>query len=363
MEKLLDLYTDYLLSSFGQTTATGLARILNGTVSHDKITRLLSENNFKSKDLWHQVKPLVRKFESDSGCLIFDDSLEEKPHTDENEIVGWFYDHSENRNKKGINLLSAFYHSAHPKYDLPLRVPVAFECVKKDVVYTDEKTGKTRRTSSITKNELMRQMILQCIRNQLKFQWILTDSWFASSDNMRFIHQKKKFFLMNMKSNRMVALSQKDRSTGKWIRMDELDIKPKTPIKVFLKDLEITVLLNKQVFKNKDGSTGVMYLVTNNLKLSAADFETLYHKRWSVEEYHKSIKQNAGAEKSPTRTEQTQQNHLFASILAYVKLESLKFASKMNHFALKSKLYLAATTAAFKELTQLKNMNEQFAFA
>ncbi|MSS70901.1 MAG: IS701 family transposase, partial [Candidatus Latescibacteria bacterium] len=30
---LLDLYSDYLISSFGQTTATGLASLLGGTVS------------------------------------------------------------------------------------------------------------------------------------------------------------------------------------------------------------------------------------------------------------------------------------------------------------------------------------------
>ncbi len=79
-----------------------------------------------------------------------------------------------------------------------------------------------------------------------------------------------------------------------------------------------------------------MYLVTNNLELSSNDFTMFYKKRWSIEEYHKSIKQNAAAEKSPTRTERTQQNHLFASILAYTKLEELKLCNKMNHFALKS---------------------------
>ena len=36
---LLDLYTDYLVASFGATTATGLARLLDHTVSHDQITR------------------------------------------------------------------------------------------------------------------------------------------------------------------------------------------------------------------------------------------------------------------------------------------------------------------------------------
>ena len=130
-------------------------------------------------------------------------------------------------------------------------------------------------------------------------------------------------------------------------------------MKVFLKDLKIAVLLYKQVLINKDGSTVIIYLVTNNLKLSSDDFETFYKKRWSVEEYHKSIKQNAGAEKSPTRTERTQQNHLFASMLAYVKLEKLKFINNMNHFALKTKLYIVAVKAAFKELNTSININEQ----
>jgi len=243
MQGLLDLYTDYLLSSFGQVTATGLSKVLDGAVSHDKITRLLSGNNFTSKHLWNEVKPLVRQFEDEAGFLIFDDSLLEKPYTDENEIVGWFYDHSENRNKKGINLLTAFYHNTKVNEDLPLRIPVAFECVKKDVSYSDPKSGKIKRTSSVTKNELMQNMIKQCIRNQLKFQWVLADSWFASSDNMLFIHRKKKFFLMDMKSNRLVALSQKDRSAGKWSRLDQLNINPKTPVTIYLKDLEIPVLV------------------------------------------------------------------------------------------------------------------------
>ena len=51
MEQVLDLYTDYLLSSSGKTTATGLSQLLDGDLSHDKISRLLSGNDFTSKDL------------------------------------------------------------------------------------------------------------------------------------------------------------------------------------------------------------------------------------------------------------------------------------------------------------------------
>jgi hypothetical protein len=45
---------------------------------------------------------------------------------------------------------------------------------------------------------------------------------------------------------------------------------------------------------------------------------------------------------------------LFASLLAYVKLERFKFAHKLNHFALKAKIYLAAAKAAWNELYNIK---------
>nr|WP_157816135.1 transposase [Spirosoma pollinicola] len=86
---------------------------------------------------------------------------------------------------------------------------------------------------------------------------------------------------------------------------------------------------------------------------------TTYQKRWGIEEYHKSLKQNASLEKSPTRTHRTQINHLFASICAYVKLERLRLTAHVNHFALKGRLYLKAMQAAFAELNVLKNQLSQ----
>ncbi len=63
-EKLPDLYTDYLISSLGQVTATGLARLLDGEVRHDQITRFLSSEPKGSAGLWRIAKPLVRHLES-----------------------------------------------------------------------------------------------------------------------------------------------------------------------------------------------------------------------------------------------------------------------------------------------------------
>ena len=69
---------NYLISSNGQATATGLSAMVDNAVSHDQITRFLSKNEFTSKELWKRVKKTVREVESEDGCLIFDDTVQEK---------------------------------------------------------------------------------------------------------------------------------------------------------------------------------------------------------------------------------------------------------------------------------------------
>ena len=71
--ELLDLYTDYLISSFSKTPATGLSTLLDGAMTHDHITNFLAESDLTSKELWKLVKKDVRKIESEEGVIIFDD--------------------------------------------------------------------------------------------------------------------------------------------------------------------------------------------------------------------------------------------------------------------------------------------------
>jgi hypothetical protein len=270
---------------------------------------------------------------------------------DENDIICCHWDHSKGRNKKGINLLTAFYHSQALNASSALRIPVSYECEKKTIRYGEIKTRKEKRQSPVSKNEMMRSMITRAVEKQHSvFKYVLADSWFSSSDNLLFIHKLKKYFLMDMKSNRLCMFATADRNKGRWSGSDKLSLTPEHPVQVWLKDLEIPVLLCKPVFTNRDGSTGEMYMVSNNSELSAGEFKTLYKKRWSVEEYHQSLKQNASLSESPARGVRTQSNRLFASLLAYVKLEKLKFAHKPNHFALKARICLAASKATRNEL-------------
>ena len=118
-----------------------------------------------------------------------------------------------------------------------------------------------------------------------------------------------------------------------------------------------------EICRNKDGTSGQRFLVTNDLTLKDEQFRTLYKKRWSVEEYHKSLKQNASIGKSPAQTERTQGNHIFASIYGYTKLEMLKQKTKLNHFALKSIIYFASMKTAMVAFRDLYENSQNYAFA
>jgi hypothetical protein len=353
-QRLLDLYSDYLITSFSLTTATGLAALVDNAYSHDQITRFLDKEQYDQKRYWHTIKPLVRAVEQEEGVLLIDDTLEEKPYTDESDLVCYHYDHSQEKVVKGINIVNFVYHIPL-ETGQALSLPVAFELVTKTEVYQDKKTGKYKRKSKISKNEQVRERLKILVQhNQLKFKYVIWDSWFSAKENMELVKQKlHKEFVAAIKANRLVALSEADKRNGQWVAVSEVDLKAGQCRLVYLQGLDFPVLLAKQVFTNKDGSTGTLYLVSSDTSLSYFDLTTIYQKRWNVEVFHKSLKQNAALEKSPTKTVRSQSNHIFAAMIAFIKLEQLKLTHKTNHFALKSKLYLKAIKAAFAELNSL----------
>jgi len=126
-KQIFELYIDYLVTSFSYATATGLSNLLDGEISHDQVTRFLSHKPLTSADLWRNVKKKVREIESDDGVLIFDDMVQEKPYSSENELISWHFDHTVGRSVKGINLLNCIYHSNEAS------LPVAFKLITKPI--------------------------------------------------------------------------------------------------------------------------------------------------------------------------------------------------------------------------------------
>lgn len=217
MNMSLSLYVDYLICSTSFTTATGLSRLTNNQISHDKVTRFLSSKDYTSADLWKIAKPFSQSILDEDGTIIIDDSIEEKPYTDENELISWHFSHSKNRTIKGINFLTALYETKKGSS------PVGYELVRKTQEVVDKKTGKNKRKSPISKQQHYKNLIQASVDNNINFKYILNDVWFSSVENMKFIISLNKHFIMPIKANRKVALSEENKANGHFVGIDSMD--------------------------------------------------------------------------------------------------------------------------------------------
>nr|WP_299496315.1 transposase [uncultured Shewanella sp.] len=172
----------------------------------------------------------------------------------------------------------------------------------------------------------MRQMIKTSISNDLKFLFILTDSWFSSKDNVDFITSNDKHFIAALKNNRLIALSEEDRKNKRFVRVDKLNFPKQTAVQGWLKGYEKAVLFILQVFTNKDGSTGVLHLVCSDLTCDNNVISTTYKRRRKVEVFHKSLKSNTNLAKSPTRMIRTQSNHIFMSYSCHIHVIFMSYS-------------------------------------
>jgi hypothetical protein len=127
--------------------------------------------NGDPKLLWAEVKPHVRKVENTGvGYLIIDDTIEEKPYTDQSELVNWHYSHSKHSQLKGINILSALIRYGD------VALPIDYHLVTKSTSYID-KHGKTKYKSDIKMKQPVILLLQQnIIRLNLNTYWLIYGS-------------------------------------------------------------------------------------------------------------------------------------------------------------------------------------------
>ena len=80
--------------------------------------------------------------------------------------------------------------------------------------------------------------------SDLKYKYVLSDSWFSLKENMTFIRPDlNKHFVMAIKSNRTVATSEDEKKQGNFTRIDSLQWSSQKLVRGWLKGLDFPVLL------------------------------------------------------------------------------------------------------------------------
>ena len=148
-----NVYTDYLLSTSGHISSTGLSEVIENQYSHDQINRMLHNGEIDDKTLYQQGKRIIKARKSKGKkTIIVDDSIQPKPYSQVNGLIAYHYDHSKQRSVKGINFINALW------ADEEVSVPLSMQMVEKEL-YWDEKQQKEVWKNIKTKNEIFREIV------------------------------------------------------------------------------------------------------------------------------------------------------------------------------------------------------------
>jgi SRSO17 transposase len=290
-------YIEYLIATPKNYTATNLADHL-GTVSHDAITDFLAIEKVNSKDLWEQVKPIIR--DTFDSYLIIDDSVQDKSYSNKIEVTQYQWSGLEGKVIKGIGVVSL--------------VHVENEAGEHNVIdyriYNKNADGKT-------KNQHFRDMVLKAKERGIKARKICFDAWYSSADNLKWVHRLGMVFVAAMKSNRQVSVSKE----AGYVKITNLVWNEESLEKgmwVKLKEVPFKVRLFKVVAKNGD----IDWIITNDSDSSFTVnvIQAMNAVRWRIEQVNRDVKQLLGSEKCQCRKQRSQRNHIALVFQAWVSL-------------------------------------------
>jgi len=103
----IDYYQFLLASQSGQLHHDTLCRPWQGFISHDSINRFLRRDKLTGQIIWEYVKGDV--VQSPNGCLVFDDSILDRNHSHNIELVKKQYSGNTRGLIKGIAMINCLY--------------------------------------------------------------------------------------------------------------------------------------------------------------------------------------------------------------------------------------------------------------
>ena len=164
-------------------------------------------------------------------------------------------------------------------------------------------------SDGLTKNDHFRNLATAAKQRGFCPRAVVFDSWYASLDNLKLIRGLGWTFLTQLKVNRRVDLNRNGYQSVNSIAIEAcgtiVHLEGFGSIKVF-----------KVVSKDGD----VEYWATNDLAMDELRRLELAEKCWSIEEYHRVLKQCCNVERCQARSGRAQRNHIGMAIRGFARL-------------------------------------------
>jgi hypothetical protein len=310
-------YVEYLVSTPKNCTCTYLAEHLED-VSHDVVNDFLRQKRFLPREVWKLVKDRIE--ESKEAWLMVDDSVHDTRYSRGIDLVRAQYSGNEHRVVRGIGVVSLVHRGGKDEEFYPIDYRV----------YAPDMEGKTK------KAHFQALFVHALDQKQIRARTILFDGWYASAENLKLIHRRKRTFFTTLKSNRLVSLSKEQG----YVHLEEMEWTPDRfthGVLVKLKEVPFPVRLFKLVAPDGD----IDWVIPNDLAetLTAQVAKESSDVRWQVEELHRGLKQLTGSEKCQCRAARAQRNHLACCYHAWVSLKVKAKELGQTMYALRESLF------------------------
>ena len=301
-------YIDMLIGSPEVVTATEAARVQpvrEKAPAHDAFTRLLHRLEPDPETLWRETRPLIRPA---SGVLVIDDTTLDKPYARHMTPVTRHWSGKHHAVVQGINLVSLVWS------DGDVILPCDYR------IY--HKTG-----DGLTKNDHFAAMMETARQRGFQPECVLFDGWYASLDNLKQIRGLGWTFLTRLKSNRLVRLAG---GPAKSITQQPIS---ETGTEVWLPGFGLI-----RVFRLVAPNGDTTHWATNDLGMDELRRLMWAEWSWTIEEYHRGLKQNTGVEGCQCRSRRAQVNHIGMAVRAFVRLEWHRFTTGISWFEAKQRI-------------------------
>jgi SRSO17 transposase len=340
-------------------SAHGIAQFF-GLNSHDALTRMLYHNSWSASllmlELLHQAIQLATGTATPSW-LIIDDVILPKQRSIKTAFIGWDYDYVNEQNIRCLRLVVVAWSNSI------VCIPVAFALYYKK----DHPKVLSQQQRFRTKNQLAQLLVYRIMKKELRFDYLVFDSWYASAENFLFFQKLNIIFVTAIKSNRKLRMPfnpidtkpQRRCKYHRWYQLTGTELAGQTP---YLRDYhyylkvaarartylvlveDVDFLLKLVCIKNyaknksfKDLHTTAdkrakdpnKYLVTNDVNLTIPNIISYYRNRWTIEVMFRDCKQHLALGKCQShKSVDSQLRHTAMVFLAFTLLELMKSTGK-----------------------------------
>lgn len=309
-------YIDFLIATPKACSGLEAARVhpeqATAPPAHDAFTRLLHRLEPDPTTLWQEAADQVAL---GSGILVLDDATLDKPYAKKIELVQRHWSGKHHAVVEGINLITLLW------TDGDRHIPVDYRLY--------DKAG-----DGLTKNEHFQILLRMAHERGFVPQCVVFDSWYGSLENLKLITGLGWVWLTRLQANRLVNPDGSGLCAVARVATDAQGTI------VHLKGYGMI-----RLFKIVAPDGDIDWWATNDLQMSAMTRVRFAGYAWTIEQYHRGIKQFCGVERAQVRASRAQRTHIGLCLRAFLRLERYCYHAGISWFEAKTAIVRAAVRA------------------